>query len=126
MTHIDTEPLLEHREPPPVPAVLWFALFAGMAAFALEEQLSYVLTYNACSTGRLWLVHLVTAFTLGLAGLGLFLGYAELRSVPDEKEKGRYLGRTRFLAVSAIALDIGFMIVIIATAVPKAILSPCQ
>lgn len=126
MSEVDKQALLEHREKPPVPGVLWFALFAGMAAFALEGQLSYVLTYNACSTGRFWLVHLVTACTLGLAALGLFLGYAELQNVAREDEKGRYMGRTRFLAIAAVALDLGFMVAIIATAVPKAMLSPCQ
>jgi hypothetical protein len=126
MNQAETDLLVEHHHSRPVPGSLWFALFAGMVAFAIEEQLSYVLTYNACSTGRFWLVHLVTVCTLALAAIGLVIGLVQFRLLSKGGDAARYEGRDRFIAISAIALDVGFIIAIIATAVPKTMLSPCS
>jgi hypothetical protein len=119
--------VVEPGHAPPVSGALWFALFAGMIAWAIDEQLSYAITYKACSTGRYWLVDVVTAATVALSVLGIFLGFSGLRGVGLHGPTGsKYADRTRFLAMSAIALDVGFTLLIIATAVPKAMLSPCQ
>lgn len=96
------------------------ALLAPPAAWMLDLLLLYSLQRYVCATGAVWLFHLSTAAALGVAGAA---GAVAWRALPPQRESER---RRRFLAVSGVALSAGFVLLILAEAVPTLLLEPCR
>ena len=109
-------------------AMQWFILFIGPVAFALDETIAYALTYKACSTGRPYLLYLVSLGGLALTMTGIFMARFVLRNVsPHAEERGGTSDdRTYFMARLGLFTSIAFALVIIALAIPRFILSPCE
>ena len=107
---------------------LWWGVLAGPIAFALDEVLSYAIVQHTCSTGHEWLIHLYTVFAALLCLSGLMAArwcYSQL-SHSAGTEGGSVESRSRWMAIYGIASSIAFFVVIIALAIPKWALSPCD
>ena len=104
-----------------------YAFFVGPLAWAADLGLSYANVYHACSTGHFYVLHAITAITFVLALTGAFVGWREFQALRDaDVEGGSAIDRAHFVALLSIACAIGFAMVIIATAIPKWVFSPCQ
>jgi len=110
------------------PASLWWAISAGPLAWAFDLGFSYTLTQHSCSTGHDYVLHVISCVALSIALSGLVTGIAEYRGLPrDAREEGRRpIDRAHFQALLGIALSISFVLVIVAGAVPRWILSACD
>jgi len=117
------EPEIERRD-----VLLWLAVLAGPFAWALTEQMSYMLTPTACDSGRHILLHLVSFLMLLIALAGAALGWSRFKAFPDgSTEKGDPEGsRIRFMALSAAVSCVFFALVILATEVPNLVLRVCD
>jgi len=96
--------------------------------WALEFIISYAITQHACSTGQHWELYLLSLISGSLAGGATFIALRNLRltSEKDSSDGGTPLDRTRFMAISGLMISAFFVMVIIAEAVPRFILSPCD
>ena len=107
--------------------LLWAGVLLGPTAWALDEGLSYMLAQHSCSTGHFYVLHVISVLCLLLAIAGLIIARAQLAKVgPGSQDGGGPHDRSWWMAVLGIALSIGFSLVIIAIAVPKIMLSPCD
>jgi hypothetical protein len=94
----------------------------------VEFIISYSITQHACSTGHHWELHLLSLLSGTAAAGATFIAYRNLR-LTSEKERsdgGMPLDRTRFMAITGLMISAFFFVVIIAEAVPRFILSPCD
>ena len=108
-------------------ALQFYALLIGPIAWAADLGLSYATVYHACSTGHHYVLHIITLFTLLMALTGAMVGWREFQAVRESNDEGGSpFDCTHFLALLGIASGLGFAMVIIATAVPKWVFSPCQ
>jgi len=99
----------------------------GPAAWGLDLLISYALVPHACSTGRFYVLHISSLVWLAAALTGAWLAwrrYSDVRGGNDEG--GRVIDRAHFLALLALLSNLWFAVVIIAGAVPRWILSPCD
>jgi hypothetical protein len=117
------EPDIERRD-----VLLWLAVLAGPFAWALQQQVSYMITPTACASGRHVFLHLVTLVALLIVGAGAALGWRRWKTAPDgSTEKGDPKGsRVRFMALSAVTTCVFFLLVILATEVPNLVLRVCD
>ncbi|HSS99804.1 MAG TPA: hypothetical protein VLK33_22370 [Terriglobales bacterium] len=103
---------------------LWIGILAGPLAWATDEVVGYTATAHECSTGSSLLLHSLTVGALLTCGIGFLCARstwtASLDSANDRSE------RVRSMALSGLALSVAFAVVILATAIPKWILSPCD
>jgi hypothetical protein len=114
-------------EPEASPALLWAGVLLGPTAWALDEGLSYAVAQHSCSTGHFYVTHVITAICLAIALFGALIARAQLLRVgPGDENGGGAHNRSWFMARLGIALGCGFALVIIAMAVPKILLSPCD
>jgi hypothetical protein len=108
-------------------AMLWWGLLVGPAAWALDQGISYSIDQHACSTGRYYLLHAITAGCFLLALTGVVAGWRQLARVPGANEDGGSpRDRSWFMARLGIFMSLGFALVILGLAVPKIVLSPCD
>lgn len=110
------------------PALIWCAMFAGPFAWACDLGFSYVLEQHACSTGHHYVLHLITVVCALIALAGFAAGFAAYKRVPAEAEDHgmRPMDRTHFQTLFGMIFSLAFMVVIVAEAVPRWILHPCQ
>lgn len=110
------------------PGTLWWCMVAGPVAWAADLGFSYVLTQHACSPGHHYVLHLITIVCFLLALTGAAAGYTEYNRLPREaNDHGpRPLDRAYFQVLFGIVFSVAFAIVVIAGAVPRWILSPCE
>jgi hypothetical protein len=109
------------------PASQVIGLMVGPLAWGADLLLSYSLVQHSCSTGHYYLLHAVTAVFLAIALGGAIMSwrqYLEVRNGSDEG--GSPFDRSHFLTLLGVVSSIGFAVVIIAGAVPRWILSPCD
>jgi 4-amino-4-deoxy-L-arabinose transferase-like glycosyltransferase len=102
-------------------------MLIGPVSWALDEGISYAIDQHACSTGHFYVLHITTAACFVLALTGAFVGWRQFSKIPNGNEEGGSpRDRSWFMALLGILLSLGFALVIIAMAVPKIILSPCD
>jgi hypothetical protein len=107
--------------------LLWTAMLAGPTAFALNHQIGYALVKWACDREQTFLLTLVAAATFGLAMWGAYLGWSCLQQLRGGDDRGgTIVDRSYFMAVIAIGLDLLVALLIVLTAFPQFILSPCE
>jgi hypothetical protein len=107
---------------------LWAGILLGPAAWAVDFVLSYAVTHHECSTGAmLW--HRTSSVIAVLVALwGAYLGWDSKRRLPDDVpiHEGNVIARSRTMAIAGIGMGLWFAVIIIAEAVPRFILSPCD
>jgi hypothetical protein len=110
------------------PAFIWWAMCAGPLAWGADLGFSYVLAQHACSTGHHYVLHVITIVCGVIALTGVAAAWSAYSAIPREaSDKGqRPLDRTYFQILFGIVFSIAFTVVIIAGAVPRWILSPCD
>ena len=106
---------------------LWYGILIGPLSWAFDQQISYSLVGHACSTGHFYLLHAITAIALLVALSGALVAVMNLgRTRQATTEGGRVADRSRFMAIVGIAASLGWALVIVAMAVPRFLLSPCD
>jgi hypothetical protein len=110
------------------PPLVWWCLFAGPFAWALDLALSYVLQQHSCSTGHVYVLHTISlvCFLIALSGIAAGL-YAHERVPEDSAKDGRRpRDRAYFQVLFGIVFSSAFALAIIAEAVPRWLLSACD
>lgn len=104
---------------------LTYAFLAGPLAALAQLMVMDTLVPTACERGSRALLHGCTAVFLVMAASGALVAS---RSVAEFRDAGGDLSRerSRWLAVAALALSIGSMLVIVALELPNVILRNCQ
>jgi hypothetical protein len=121
----ELETTVRPREAPPL---IWWTMFAGPFAWACDLGFSYVLTQHSCSTGHHYVLHVITVLCALIALSGFAVGWSAYRVLPDEAhDKGaRPMDRAHFQVLFGLVFSLAFTAVIIAEAVPRWVLNPCQ
>lgn len=108
-------------------AELWWGILIGPAAWALDQGISYSIDQHACSTGHFYVLHVSTAACFVLALTGAFVAWRQFsRARNGNEDGGSPRDRSWFMALLGMLLSLAFGLVIIALAVPKIVLSPCD
>ena len=110
------------------PAFVWWAICAGPFAWAGDLGFSYALTQHSCSTGHHYVLHVITVVCALIALSGFAAAWSAHAAIPRDatKDGDRPLDRAYFQVVLGIVFSLSFAVVIIAGAVPRWILSPCD
>jgi hypothetical protein len=118
----------EFVSPGETPAAVRWSLAAGFFAWILDQGLSYLMSPHSCSTGHHYILHVITWVCFVVALTGVYAGWTAARKLPhDKKEEGRRPpDRAHFQSLLGMIFSASFAVVIIALAVPKWILSPCD
>jgi uncharacterized membrane protein YidH (DUF202 family) len=119
---------LKENRPERRDVLLWIPVLAGPIAWALTEQLSYMLTPTACWTGSHLLLYLVPLCMVVIVLACAALAHGRWKRQPegstaagDPRES-----RARFMAMAGFWLCVSFAVVILAEAVPNLILRVCD
>jgi hypothetical protein len=108
-------------------AELWAGVLLPPVAWALQLTVTYILSAFACEPPWDLSFHVVTILALGASLYGGWLGWRLWTRVQDGPEnEGGNVGRSRFMAVSAVALSALFSLVILAQWFPTFVYEPCR
>ena len=107
---------------------LWWSLVAGFVAWGVDLGLSYVLEQHSCSTGHHYVLHVISIVCFMMALSGFATGVADFKRLPQDtaEEGGSRFDRAYFQSLLGMIFSLSFALVIIAGAVPRWILSPCE
>jgi hypothetical protein len=106
---------------------LWWGIGAGPLAWGVDLAVSYALTQHACSTGHYYVLHVITLLALIVALSGFFVSLDTRRQLhAGDDAGGSTHDRAYFDALVGMGFSVFFFIIIIAGAVPRWILNPCQ
>jgi hypothetical protein len=110
------------------PLGLWWSLIAGFAAWGVDLGFSYVLDRHICSTSHHYVLHMISVVSLAIALTGFGTGLLEFKRFPctTSEEGGGRFDRAHFQAFLGMAFSLSFAVVVIAGAVPRWILGPCE
>ena len=108
--------------------MIWWMMFAGPIAWACDLGFSYVLAQHACSTGHHYVLHLITVVCAAIALSGFAAAWSAYDRLPEEarEEGARPMDRAHFQILFGIVVSLAFTVVIVAEAIPRWILNPCQ
>jgi hypothetical protein len=97
-------------------------------AWALEFVMSYAITQHTCSTGKLWELYLLSFSSIAVAGLALMIAFRTFLRVPQSasQDSSHPASRSRFAGALGLMMSLLFTVAIVAGAVPRFILSPCE
>lgn len=103
-------------------------VLAPPLVWAAQQQANYALTPTLCETGGEGWLHLVSLAALAIVLLTTFLSWGDWKRLPEGSTDEGMPGasRSRFLAMSGIALGVFFALVVVATDVPNWILGACS
>ena len=108
-------------------ARLWWGIAAGPIAWGCDLGVSYALAPHVCSTGHFYLLHLITLIALAVALSGFFIAVDNRRRLGGGDDKGGSThDRAYFDALVGMGYSSFFSVIIVAGAVPRWILNPCQ
>ena len=110
------------------PWPLCWSLIAGFVAWGVDLGISYTLEQHSCSTGHHYVLHAVSIVCLALALSGFGTGVREFKKLPPNtaEEGGSRFDRAYFQSLLGMIFSLSFAVVIIAGAVPRWILNPCE
>jgi hypothetical protein len=109
-------------------ASLWCGILVPPLSFGTDEVLSYAVVGHACSTGHFYVLHIISAVAVISCLFAGLLAWHDYLRVPQsvDDEGGSPIARARFMAMLGLTSALLFTIAIIAEAVPRFILSPCD
>jgi hypothetical protein len=106
---------------------LWAGVLLPPVAWALHLTLTYMLSAFACDPPWVFSFHVVSILALAMSLYGGWIGWRLWARVQDGPEnEGGSVGRSRFMAISAVALSALFALVILAQWFPSFIIEPCR
>jgi hypothetical protein len=123
-----SEPLeVQFREGPRV-TQLWASILLGPIAWAIDFVLGYAVVHHECSTGAMRWLYVSSVIAVLVSLFAAYLGWDCNRRLPREvpEDAGTVLGRSRAMALAGIGMGLWFAVIIIAEAVPRFLLSPCD
>lgn len=113
--------------------MLWLGVLAGPVTWLIVLQTNYLLSYVACEQHRTWFVYAtIAAGTIVVAVLGAIAwrsgsGAALAgESVTPPVSGATCDTRARWMSQLALVSSVWFIVVILAMAIPIAVLEPCQ
>ena len=107
--------------------LLYYGILAAPTAWMCDEGLSFMLNQHACSTGHFYVLHIITIVTAMIAVSGFFVALLQRLAVgKGDDDGGSRRDRAYFMAQLGITTSLGFTLLILALAVPRWILSPCD
>jgi hypothetical protein len=102
-------------------------LIIGPLAFGADLLLSYMLVHHACSTGHGYVLHAISIVCFVIVLGAAWMSWNQYEAAKDGNDSGGSpLDRAHFLGLLGFAMNIFVAVVIIANAVPRFILSPCD
>lgn len=102
-------------------------LLIGPLAFGADLLLSYMLVHHACSTGHGYVLHAISVVCLLIVLAAAWMSWNQYEAAKEGNDSGGSpLDRAHFLGLLGFASSVFFAVVIIANAVPRWILSPCD
>jgi hypothetical protein len=106
---------------------MW-GVFSGPLAWAADEGISYAIVQHTCSTGAYFWLHVISVLAVLVAASGLVISMLEIPRIPGPHDENGSSGRdwTWWTARYGVISSLWFVVVIIAQAVPRFILSPCD
>ncbi len=109
-------------------AWLWFAVLSGPVTWAIDLVTSYALVKWACASRTQVGLHLISLAAIVVIVFGASVAWRCRERVPGGAtlDGGSSADRSRFMAVLGLALNLLFFVVIVATAVPRFVIGPCQ
>ena len=122
------EPVHLHLDSPRGLFAQWYGVLIGPLVFGFDLLVSYSLVPHACSTGHEYVLHVMTVACFLVVATGLFSSWWLYQQIPGEMpRRGDHLmSRVRFMALAGILLCIFCEVLIIANAVPRFVMSPCD
>ena len=117
---------IHFRKPAPKFA-LWYGILAAPIAWMADQQLSYSLVAHSCSTGHHYLMLAISTISFLIALSGALVAASNLGRTRDASiDGGSVADRSRFMSILGIGASLGWAMVIIAMAVPRVMLTPCD
>jgi len=107
---------------PSAPVVL-YALWGGLAWWALHLWASTSLVGTACAHGITWVMNLITVVTALGAAAAIVAALRMGRSVSPAAAAN---GRTRMLSVLALIIDVASLVLIVLEGIPILVIEPCK
>ena len=102
-------------------------LLIGPLAFGADLLLSYMLVEHSCSTGHHYVLHVISVVCLVIVLAAAWMSWNQYQAAKEGNDSGGSpLDRAHFLGLLGTASSLFFAVVIIANAVPRWILSPCD
>ena len=107
---------------------LWVGVLAGPLAFLLQLQINYALVPWACTTGRTFVLHLVSCVALLMVSITAVIAWRIRGRIKREKrdESASSVSRPQFMAEMGLSTSILFLLIIIAQEIPNIVMHPCQ
>lgn len=103
--------------------LLWIAFAAPAIGWVIQLTASFTIAAYACASGRMWILHTISAGALLLAVVGM-AGAWRVRRL--QRERGEETGTKRdFLVTGALLLAALFFLTIVAGEVSNWLLEPC-
>lgn len=110
-------------------ATLWYGFLIGPIAWKLQLVVNYSLVPYACWHDLSILIHLASLLTLLLVLSGVWVAWRSWRGTGEgyEMESGdAAFSRSRFMAISGVALSAFFALIVLGQWIPNLLLSPCD
>lgn len=105
---------------------LWFAIFVGPLSWSADFALSYGLTGRACTSESAGFLLIFSGLAIGATLTGLAAAVRASRGLPRPVDDTSAGGEpTRFMVASGIAISGGFLLAILAAAIPRLMVPPC-
>lgn len=107
------------------PAVLWFALLGGAVGWTLHFLVMYMLTPFACDLGSSLPLHAATAVAAAFVGVAVVVSGRLSRRTGAAPAGDAVAQRLRYMAVTALILNVAFLAVMLLTWMPVLLQDPC-
>jgi len=109
---------------------LWIAVLGSAVIWFVQMQTSYSLAMWACSSGRIWSLHVASILFLILAAAPGWLAWKHWRASAsgrhrETERESSGAGRRRFMAMLGLMLTALFILLIVAQAIPSFFFDPC-
>jgi len=107
---------------------LWTGMLGGPIVWLAYLEAAYALTPSACVAGNKHVLALVTLAAFVATAAIVFLSWRAWRASGAETatEHGDIIGRSRFMALSGLGLSTLSALLVIASAIPIAVLGACD
>jgi hypothetical protein len=106
--------------------LLWIGVLGGPLVWLLDLQVAYWLVYRACHTNSMMLLYMETLLAVVLGAVPVMIAWRMLQRFPEaDRTGGQPDDRARFMALAGIGLAVLFFATVLASAVPRFVLTPC-
>jgi hypothetical protein len=106
--------------------LLWVAVLGGPIVWLLDLQVAYWLVYRACHANSMVPLYVETVLAAALGAGQIIVAWRMVQRFPDaDRTGGQPADRARFMALGGLGLSVLFFVIVLASAVPRFVLTPC-